>query len=134
MKIALSPLFSTFQFIAIPVLCTQRRGGGGIGISREIFRHRCHFQCSYCNVHLCITTDCNCFYQYHSNVEYWCCYMYAETSCRNFVGHNFMFGKSFVRDYSGIPLDTVNLVREKQNVPGFLTSELNVFVHNVTTS
>ena len=49
-----------------------------------------------------------------------------------------MFGKSFVRDYSGIPLDTVNLVRELRDnslfVPGFLTSELNVFVHNVTTS
>ena len=39
---------------------------------------------------------------------------------------------------SGIPLDTVNLVRELRDnslfVPGFLTSELNVFVHNVTTS
>jgi len=62
----------------------------------------------------------------------------ASLSCRNFVGHNFMFGKSFVRDYSGIPLDTVNLVRELRDnslfVPGFLTSELNVFVHNVTTS
>ena len=49
-----------------------------------------------------------------------------------------MFGKSFVRDYSGISLDTVNLVRELRDnslfVPGFLTSELNVFVHNVTTS
>ena len=62
----------------------------------------------------------------------------ASLSCRNFVGHHFMFGKSFVRDYSGIPLDTVNLVRELRDnslfVPGFLTSDLNVFVHNVTTS
>ena len=42
-------------------------------------------------------------------------------------------GPNFVRDYSGIPLDTVNLVRELRDnslfVPGFLTSELNVFVH-----
>ena len=50
-----------------------------------------------------------------------------------------MFGKSFVRaDYSGISLDSVNLVRELRDtslfVPGFLTSELNLFVHNVTTS
>ena len=49
-----------------------------------------------------------------------------------------MFGKSFVRDYSGISLDLVNLVRELRDnslfVSSFLTSELNVFVHNVTTS
>ena len=49
-----------------------------------------------------------------------------------------MVGKSFVRDYSGISLDSVNLVRELRDnslyVPGFLTSELNLFVHNVTTS
>lgn len=51
------------------VVCTKK--GGELGISREVFRHRCHFQCSYCNVHLCITADRNCFYQYHSNVEYW---------------------------------------------------------------
>ena len=39
-----------------------------------------------------------------------------------------MFGKSFVRDYSGISLDSVNLVRELRDnslfVPGFLTFEL----------
>ena len=36
----------------------------------------------------------------------------ASLSCRNFIGNNLMFGKSFVWDYSGISLDSVNLVRE----------------------
>ena len=36
----------------------------------------------------------------------------ASLSCRNFIGHNIMFGKSFVRDYSGVSLYSVNLVRE----------------------
>ena len=62
----------------------------------------------------------------------------ASLSCRNFIGNNLMFGKSFVWDYSGIFLDSVNLVRELRDnslfVPGFLTSEQNLFVHNVTTS
>ena len=62
----------------------------------------------------------------------------ASLSCRNLIGHNIMFGKSFVQDYSGISLYSVNLVRELRDnslfVPGFLTSELNLFVHNVTTS
>ena len=59
-------------------------------------------------------------------------------SCHNFIGHNLMFGTSFVQDYSSIPLDLFNLVRDLRDnslyVPGFLTSELNLFVHNVTTS
>ena len=38
----------------------------------------------------------------------------VSLSCRNFIGHNLMFGKSFVRDYS-ISLDSVNLVREVLN-------------------
>ena len=62
----------------------------------------------------------------------------ASLSCRNFIGHNLMFGKSFVRDYSSISLDSVNLVRELRDnslfVPGFQTSELNLFVHYVSTS
>ena len=49
-----------------------------------------------------------------------------------------MFGKSFVRDYSSISLDSVNLVRELRDnslfVPGFLGSELNLFVHYLSTS
>ena len=47
-----------------------------------------------------------------------------------------MFGNSFVRDYSSISLDSVNLVRELRNnslfVLGFLTSEMNLIVNNVT--
>ena len=43
-----------------------------------------------------------------------------------------MFGKSFVRDYSGVSLDSVNLVGELRDnsllVPGFLTSELNLLM------
>ena len=42
-----------------------------------------------------------------------------------------MFGKSFVRDYSSISLDSVNFVRELRDnslcVPGFQTSELDLF-------
>ena len=49
-----------------------------------------------------------------------------------------MFGKNFVWDYSNISLDSVNLVRELRDnslfVPGFQSSELNLFVHVVTTS
>ena len=49
-----------------------------------------------------------------------------------------MFGKGFVRDYSSIPSDSVNLVRELRDnslfVPGFQTSELNLFVHDMSTS
>ena len=49
-----------------------------------------------------------------------------------------MFGTNFVRDYSGVSLYSVNLVRELRDnslfVPGLLTSELNLFVHNVITS
>ena len=52
--------------------------------------------------------------------------------------HNLMFGKSFVWDYSSIPSDSVNLVRElgdnSLSVPGFQTSELNLSVHYVSTS
>ena len=33
-----------------------------------------------------------------------------------FIGHNFMVGKSFVRDYSGISLDSVNLVRVERHL------------------
>ena len=62
----------------------------------------------------------------------------ASLSCCNFIGHNLMFGKSSVRDYSSIPSDSVNLVRELRDnslfVPGFHTSELNLFVHYVSTS
>ena len=36
----------------------------------------------------------------------------ASLSCHNFIGHNIMFGKSFVQDYSGISLQSVNLVGE----------------------
>ena len=36
----------------------------------------------------------------------------VSLSCCNFNGHNLMFGKSFVQDYSSISLDSVNLVRE----------------------
>ena len=54
----------------------------------------------------------------------------ASLSCRNFIGHNLTFGKSSVRDYSSIPSDSVNLVRELRDnslfVPGFQTSELNL--------
>ena len=53
----------------------------------------------------------------------------ASLSCHNFIGHNIMFGKSFVRDYSGVSLYSVNLIREFRDyslfVPGFLTCELN---------
>ena len=53
----------------------------------------------------------------------------ASLSCRNFIGHNLTFGKSSVRDYSSIPSDSVNLVRELRDnslfVPDFQTSELN---------
>ena len=49
-----------------------------------------------------------------------------------------MFGKGFVRDYSSNPSDSVNLVRELRDnslfVTGFRTSELNLFVHYVSTS
>ena len=48
-----------------------------------------------------------------------------------------MFGKSSVQDYSSIPSDSVNLVRELRDnslfVPGFQTSELNLSVHYVST-
>ena len=58
-------------------------------------------------------------------------FRFASLSCRNFVGHNFMFGKSFVRDYSGIPLDTVNLVRElRDNLPQRATGSLNDMPHS----
>ena len=50
--------------------------------------------------------------------------------CHNFIRHNLMFGKSFVRDYSSLPSDSVNSVRELRDnllfVPGFQTSELNL--------
>ena len=62
----------------------------------------------------------------------------VSLSCRNFNGHNLMFGKSFVRDYSSISLDSVNLVKELRDnslfVPDFQTSELNLFVYYVSTS
>ena len=51
----------------------------------------------------------------------------ASLSCHNLIN-------SFVRDYSSISLHSVHLVRELRDnsffVPGFLTSELNLFVHN----
>ena len=49
-----------------------------------------------------------------------------------------MFGKSFVWDYSRIPSDSVNLVRELRDnslfVPDFQTSVLNLFVYCVSTA
>ena len=62
----------------------------------------------------------------------------ASLSCCNFIGHNLMFGKGFVRDYSSVPSDSVNPVRELRDnslfVTGFQTSELNLSVHYVSTS
>ena len=55
----------------------------------------------------------------------------ASLSCHNFIRHNLMFGKSFVQDYSSLPSDSVNSVRELRDnllfVPGFQTSEPNLF-------
>ena len=31
----------------------RTKKGEAAGLSREVYCHHCHFQCSYCNVHLC---------------------------------------------------------------------------------
>ena len=48
-------------------------------------------------------------------------------SCHNFIGHNLLFGKSFVQDYSSIPSDSVNLVRELRDNSLFVACRLSDF-------
>ena len=110
---------------------------------------------SGCNSHTCIVhyvSDCvsvyNMCFQHFCKLHQSACssrnlivctvFRSGSLSCHNFIGLNSMFGNSFVRDYSSISLDSVNLVRELRNnslfVLGFLTSEMNLIVNNVTTS
>ena len=95
---------------------------GCVSVYKVCFQHFCKLYQSACN---------------SSNVLVRTIFQSASLSCRNFIGHNLMFGKSFVQDYSSIPSDSVNLVRELKNnslfVPDFQTSELNLFVHSVSS-
>ena len=40
-------------------------------LEKADYRHRSAFKCSYCDVHLCIAKDRNCFFKYHSSERFW---------------------------------------------------------------
>ena len=51
------------------VACNVKRAKQNL--SRSQFRHETRFKCSYCDIHLCIDKDRNCFTKYHTLVCYW---------------------------------------------------------------
>ena len=51
------------------VVCSTKRAKQHL--TRSQLRHESRFKCCYCNVHLCISTDRDCFKNYHTKVEYW---------------------------------------------------------------
>ena len=57
----------------------------------------------------------------------------SSLSCRPFVGYNYKFGSSFVRDYSSANFSLVRLIKEIRDrfifVPGFDRLSLNCMAH-----
>ena len=57
----------------------------------------------------------------------------SSLSCRSFVGYNYKFGSSFVRDYSRVDFSLVRLIKEIRDryiyVPGFDHFSLNCMAH-----
>ena len=51
------------------VVCSMKRTKQQL--IRSQLRHESRFKCCCCNVHLCISTDRDCFKSYHTNIEYW---------------------------------------------------------------
>ena len=51
------------------VVCSTKRAKQHL--TRSQLWHESRFKCCYCNVHLCISTDRDCFKSYHTKVEYW---------------------------------------------------------------
>ena len=51
------------------VVCSAKRTKHHL--SRSEMRHESRFKCSHCDVHLCISSDRDCFKCYHTKVEYW---------------------------------------------------------------
>ena len=51
------------------VVCNTKRTKQQL--RRSEMRHESGFICSQCNVHLCISSDRDCFKSYHTKAEYW---------------------------------------------------------------
>ena len=70
-----------------------------------------------------------------SSCNYLVCSVFhaLSLSCRSFVGYNYQFGSSFVRDYSRVDFSLVRLIREINDrfiyVPGFGHLSLNCMGH-----
>ena len=67
---------TTAESPAKSLVCTRDHKGVCIKrtkqqLTRSQLRHESHFKCYYCNVHLYISTDRDCFKRYHTKVEYW---------------------------------------------------------------